>query len=82
MNNFEIFWNPYSIFEGQPSHLARFIEYDKKYLCGWNIEYNLPILKHSRSVIEMADKTGYKLPIWVEVPDWLKKYVEDDTSTA
>jgi len=72
-NNFEIFCNPYWLIEGEPSHLARFTENDKKYLCGWNIEYTLPIMKHSKSVIKMADEKGYKLPMWAEVPDWIMK---------
>jgi len=72
-NNFEIFWNPYWLVDGEPSHLARFIEDDKIYLCEWNIEYNLPIMKHSKSVIKMAEEKGYKLPIWVEIPDWIMK---------
>lgn len=72
MNNFEILSNPYCYYSGEPSHLARFIKDGKKYLCGWDTEYNLPRMNHNASVIKMADEKGYQIPIWVEVPDWLK----------
>jgi len=72
-NNFVIFLNPYWKCDGEPTHLARFIEDDTIYLCGWHTEYNLPRLKHNKSVIKVANEKGYKLPLWVEIPDWILK---------
>jgi len=71
MNNFEILWNPYCYYSSEPSHLARFMKYGNRYLCGWNTEYNLPIMKHSVSVIKMAEEKDYMLPMWAEIPvEW------------
>lgn len=71
-NDFDVIPNPYCYYEGEPSHVARFIEDGKKYLCGWCTEANLPYLKHHESVIKMADEMGYKLPCWIEVPKWVQ----------
>ena len=69
---FEVIINPYSYYEGEPYHLCRFIEDGKAYLCGWDDELKAPIMVHSHSVIKQAKEKGYKLPVWVEIPKWIK----------
>jgi REP element-mobilizing transposase RayT len=72
-SNFEIFRNPDWLVESEPCHLVTFVKNNKTYLCGWNIEFNLPIVKHSKSVRKLAGERGYKLTTWVKIPDWIMK---------
>jgi len=55
--------NPYGYYTSEPWHLARFIKDGKKYLCGWDLEHNSPIMKHDVSVIKMAEEKNYNLPM-------------------
>jgi hypothetical protein len=68
--------NPYCYYKSEPFYVARFIENDKRYLCGWDIDRNMPYLEHHTSVVKMASVKGYHLPNHLQMIE-LAKSIED-----